>query len=79
MVCGLMIGTEGPYMHMATIIAIKILKLPIFSTIYNSVEHYNSVILASCAAGAIVSTKTSIGGILFAIEMLGMPFNMKNI
>ena len=66
---GLVIGKEGPFVHLSCIIARQMLKLPAFDGIRQSPALIRQVLAAACAVGVSSSLGAPIGGVLFSIEV----------
>lgn len=66
---GLSIGKEGPFVHLSSIIAHQLLRLPLFEQIRRSDDLTHHVLSAACAVGVTATFGTPIGGVLFSIEV----------
>ena len=81
---GLLVGKEGPFVHMACIIGRQILeKLPIFKRLMlgsgEAVEgRQHDMLLASAAVGVSSAFRAPIGGVLFSVEMTSASYLVYN-
>ncbi|KAG6595872.1 Chloride Channel (ClC) Family [Phytophthora cinnamomi] len=66
---GLTIGKEGPFVHLSSIIARQLLRLPLFEQIRNSKDLTHHVLAAACAVGVTATFGAPVGGVLFSIEV----------
>lgn len=66
---GLSIGKEGPFVHLSSIIARQLLRLPLFKQIRDSKDLTHHVLAAACAVGVTASFGAPVGGVLFSIEV----------
>ncbi|KAH7462543.1 hypothetical protein KRP22_004964 [Phytophthora ramorum] len=66
---GLTIGKEGPFVHLSSIIARQLLRLPLFEQIRNSKDLTHHVLSAACAVGVTATFGAPVGGVLFSIEV----------
>ncbi|RLN10505.1 hypothetical protein BBJ28_00016029 [Nothophytophthora sp. Chile5] len=66
---GLSIGKEGPFVHLSSILAHQLLRLPLFSQLRKSQDLTHHVLSAACAVGVTASFGTPVGGVLFSIEV----------
>ncbi|KAK1931251.1 Chloride channel protein F [Phytophthora citrophthora] len=66
---GLTIGKEGPFVHLSSIIAHQLLRLPLFEQIRKSKDLSHHVLAAACAVGVTATFGAPVGGVLFSIEV----------
>ncbi|CAG9318142.1 unnamed protein product [Blepharisma stoltei] len=75
---GLSIGKEGPNVHMASIIAERVISLGPFNKIKREVNLRYILLTASIAAGTAATFGTPLGGAIFGIELTGTYFFVNN-
>jgi len=66
---GMVIGKEGPFVHISCIIANQMLRIPIFAEIRGSPALRKQILAAACAVGVSSTFGAPIGGVLFSIEV----------
>ncbi|GBG32632.1 Chloride channel protein [Hondaea fermentalgiana] len=66
---GMVIGKEGPFVHISCIIANQMLRIPIFQEIRSSPALKKQILAAACAVGVSSTFGAPIGGVLFSIEV----------
>ncbi|GMF10872.1 unnamed protein product [Phytophthora lilii] len=66
---GLTIGKEGPFVHLSSIIARQLLRLPLFEQIRNSQDLTHHMLASACAVGVTATFGAPVGGVLFSIEV----------
>mmetsp|Transcript_22672 Transcript_22672/g.40185 ORF Transcript_22672/g.40185 Transcript_22672/m.40185 type:complete len:170 (-) Transcript_22672:1581-2090(-) len=66
---GMVVGKEGPFVHLACIVANQLLRLPIFHEIQHSPALKKQILAAACAVGVSSTFGAPIGGVLFSIEV----------
>uniref|UniRef100_A0A7S2RGL4 Chloride channel protein n=1 Tax=Mucochytrium quahogii TaxID=96639 RepID=A0A7S2RGL4_9STRA len=66
---GMVIGKEGPFVHISCIIANQMLRIPIFREIQSSPALRKQTLAAACAVGVSSTFGAPIGGVLFSIEV----------
>ncbi|CAH0473599.1 unnamed protein product [Peronospora belbahrii] len=66
---GLTIGKEGPFVHLSSIIARQLLRLPLFEQIRHSNDLTHHILAAACAVGVTATFGAPVGGVLFSIEV----------
>jgi chloride channel 2 len=66
---GLSIGKEGPFVHLSSIIARQLLRLPLFEQIRKSKDLTHHMLAAACAVGVTATFGAPVGGVLFSIEV----------
>eukprot|EP00011_Vannellida_sp_DIVA3-517-6-12_P004637 CAMPEP_0114610798 /NCGR_PEP_ID=MMETSP0168-20121206/3787_1 /TAXON_ID=95228 ORGANISM="Vannella sp., Strain DIVA3 517/6/12" /NCGR_SAMPLE_ID=MMETSP0168 /ASSEMBLY_ACC=CAM_ASM_000044 /LENGTH=881 /DNA_ID=CAMNT_0001821753 /DNA_START=49 /DNA_END=2691 /DNA_ORIENTATION=+ len=79
LVGGLSIGTEGPFVHIAAIIAAQLSKVTIFKRIRSNEALRFQMLSAGCAVGVSSIFGAPVGGVLFAIEVTTTYFLMQNL
>lgn len=76
---GLPIGKEGPFVHLASIIANQLIKLvPLFRKISLNEARRLEFLAAACAVGVASNFAAPIGGMLFSIEVTATYFAVRN-
>ncbi|CAG9318140.1 unnamed protein product [Blepharisma stoltei] len=75
---GLSIGKEGPNVHMASIIAERVISLGPFKRFKKEINLRYIVLTASIAAGTAATFGTPLGGAIFGIELTGTYFFVNN-
>uniref|UniRef100_A0A7S1VEG5 Chloride channel protein n=1 Tax=Sexangularia sp. CB-2014 TaxID=1486929 RepID=A0A7S1VEG5_9EUKA len=78
---GLTIGREGPYVHIACIVASQMMKrIPYFARSLNASDVMRHQLLAAaCAVGVSVSFGATAGGVLFSIEVTSNFYLVENL
>eukprot|EP00698_Gefionella_okellyi_P001412 TRINITY_DN11367_c0_g1_i1.p1 TRINITY_DN11367_c0_g1~~TRINITY_DN11367_c0_g1_i1.p1 ORF type:complete len:864 (-),score=133.44 TRINITY_DN11367_c0_g1_i1:66-2657(-) len=66
---GLFIGREGPFVHISCLIANWMRKFPPFRNMAMNIAAKQRILTAACALGLAVDYGSSIGGVLFSIEV----------
>ena len=66
---GLFLGTEGPFVHMSSILAVKMMKLRFFSSLTDNPALMHQILSAAVTAGVAASLASPIGGLMFSIEV----------
>lgn len=73
------VGREGPFVHIASIIAHILMKhVPFFQRIYRNDILRHHMYNAACAVGVATTFQAPIGGVLFAIEVTSTTFMVSN-
>ncbi|KAK3864665.1 hypothetical protein Pcinc_029668 [Petrolisthes cinctipes] len=76
---GLPLGKEGPFVHIASIVATLISKaVTSFKGIYENESRNSEMLAAACAVGVACSFAAPIGGVLFSIEVTSVYFAVRN-
>eukprot|EP01095_Lingulamoeba_sp_RSL-Kostka_P014105 TRINITY_DN6035_c0_g1_i1.p1 TRINITY_DN6035_c0_g1~~TRINITY_DN6035_c0_g1_i1.p1 ORF type:complete len:712 (+),score=240.55 TRINITY_DN6035_c0_g1_i1:82-2217(+) len=76
---GLSIGKEGPYVHISSIIANYILKIPIWKKIGKNEQIRFQMIAAAAAVGVSASFGAPVGGVLFSVEVTATFYLVENL
>ncbi|KAK2142090.1 hypothetical protein LSH36_997g02003 [Paralvinella palmiformis] len=77
--CGLPIGKEGPFVHVASIAATLLGKLITpFHGIFENQSRNSEMLAAACAVGVACTFAAPIGGVLFSIEVTATYFAVRN-
>ncbi|CAG9323361.1 unnamed protein product [Blepharisma stoltei] len=76
---GLSIGREGPFVHVAGIIAHKLTKYRIFRHLRTNLTLRNQIMGASVAAGVAAAFGAPVGGVLFSIEVTATYYYVSNL
>ncbi|XP_021350073.1 chloride channel protein 2-like isoform X2 [Mizuhopecten yessoensis] len=72
------IGKEGPFVHIASIVATLLGKLTSFRGIYENESRRSEMLAAACAVGVAGTFAAPIGGVLFSIEVTATYFAVRN-
>ncbi|XP_064090556.1 chloride channel protein 2-like isoform X6 [Macrobrachium nipponense] len=76
---GLPLGKEGPFVHIASIVATLLSKaVTSFKGIYENESRNSEMLAAACAVGVACSFAAPIGGVLFSIEVTSVYFAVRN-
>ncbi|XP_018904088.2 chloride channel protein 2 isoform X2 [Bemisia tabaci] len=76
---GLPLGKEGPFVHIASIVATLLSKLvSSFQGIYENESRNTEMLAAACAVGVASCFGAPIGGVLFSIEVTTVYFAIRN-
>uniref|UniRef100_A0A1B6EB21 Chloride channel protein n=2 Tax=Clastoptera arizonana TaxID=38151 RepID=A0A1B6EB21_9HEMI len=76
---GLPLGKEGPFVHIASIVATLLSKLVTsFQGIYENESRNTEMLAAACAVGVASCFGAPIGGVLFSIEVTTVYFAIRN-
>ncbi|XP_020278443.1 chloride channel protein 2 isoform X4 [Pseudomyrmex gracilis] len=75
---GLPLGKEGPFVHIASIVATLLSKLTSFQGIYENESRNCEMLAAACAVGVASCFAAPIGGVLFSIEVTTVYFAVRN-
>eukprot|EP01113_Clastostelium_recurvatum_P019800 TRINITY_DN2341_c0_g1_i1.p1 TRINITY_DN2341_c0_g1~~TRINITY_DN2341_c0_g1_i1.p1 ORF type:complete len:779 (+),score=231.19 TRINITY_DN2341_c0_g1_i1:106-2337(+) len=72
---GLSVGKEGPYVHLAAVMANTLLLVPVFGNLVAPNQTRRTHFIAACSALGIAATFGSpIGGVLFGIEVMAVYY-----
>lgn len=76
---GIPLGKEGPFVHIASIVATLLSKLVTsFQGIYENESRNCEMLAAACAVGVASCFAAPIGGVLFSIEVTTVYFAVRN-
>ncbi|KAJ3617123.1 hypothetical protein Zmor_008876, partial [Zophobas morio] len=75
---GLPVGKEGPFVHIACIIAKLLLSLPLYKQFRKNKSFLRDTLSAACAVGVSSTFAAPIGGVLFSIEVTAIYFPVRN-
>merc|ERR1719495_897791 len=76
---GMPLGKEGPFVHIASIVATLLTKLVTsFQGIYANESRNSEMLEAACAVGVACCFGSPIGGVLFSIEVTSVYFAVRN-
>ncbi|CAG0923819.1 unnamed protein product [Notodromas monacha] len=76
---GMPLGKEGPFVHIASIVATLLGKLVTsFKGIYKNERRNTEMLAAACAVGVACTFSAPIGGVLFSIEVTAVYFAVRN-
>jgi len=76
---GMPLGKEGPFVHIASIVATLLTKMVTsFQGIYANESRNSEMLAAACAVGVACCFGSPIGGVLFSIEVTSVYFAVRN-
>jgi len=75
---GLNIGKEGPYVHISSIVANNMCKIPVFRYFMEHESARLQLLGAACAVGISSNFGAPIGGVLFSIEVTATYYLVSN-
>ncbi|CEF71263.1 Chloride channel protein 2 [Strongyloides ratti] len=76
---GLPIGKEGPFVHIASILANQMSKIVHNKhSIYSNEARRTEMLAAGCAVGVACTFSAPVGGVLFSIEVTSVYFAVRN-
>ncbi|ODN02440.1 Chloride channel protein 2 [Orchesella cincta] len=75
---GMPLGKEGPFVHIASIVATLMTKLQSFHGIYENESRSNEMLAAACAVGVACCFAAPVGGVLFSIEVTAVYFAVRD-
>jgi chloride channel 2 len=76
---GMPLGKEGPFVHIASIVATSLTKMvTTFQGIYTNESRHSEMLAAACAVGVACCFASPIGGVLFSIEVTSVFFAVRN-
>lgn len=75
---GMPLGKEGPFVHIASILAQFLSKLTIFRGIFENESRNIDMLAAACAVGVGACFASPVGGVLFSIEVTATYFAVRN-
>lgn len=76
---GMPLGKEGPFVHIASIVATLLSKLVTgFQGIYENESRTTEMLAAACAVGVASCFAAPVGGVLFSIEVTTVYFAVRN-
>jgi len=76
---GMPLGKEGPFVHIASIVAALMSRLVTsFQGIYANESRKSEMLAAACAVGVACCFGAPIGGVLFSIEVTSVYFAVRN-
>lgn len=75
---GMPLGKEGPFVHIASILAQLLSKLAIFRGIFENESRNIDMLAAACAVGVGACFASPVGGVLFSIEVTATYFAVRN-
>merc|ERR1719397_449718 len=76
---GMPLGKEGPFVHIASIVATLLTRLVTsFQGIYANESRKSEMLAAACAVGVACCFGAPIGGVLFSIEVTSVYFAVRN-
>lgn len=76
---GLTVGKEGPLIHICSILAYQLTKLPIFGTFRQNKGLKIQMLAAGCAVGPAVNFGAPVGGVLFSLETTSTFYLIQNL
>ncbi|KAG7382622.1 Dipeptidyl peptidase 2 [Phytophthora pseudosyringae] len=75
---GLIVGTEGAYVHIMSIVTHHLLKTPMFKGFSAHLNGRLQLLAAACAVGVSSLFSSPIGGVLFSMEVTSTYYLMSN-
>ena len=76
---GMPLGKEGPFVHIASIVATLLTSMITrFQGIYTNESRQSEMLAAACAVGVACCFGSPIGGVLFSIEVTSVLFAVRN-
>ncbi|KAF1793801.1 Chloride channel, core [Phytophthora cactorum] len=75
---GLIVGTEGAYVHIMSIVTHHLLKTPMFQGFSVHLNGRLQLLAAACAVGVSSLFSSPIGGVLFSMEVTSTYYLMSN-
>lgn len=75
---GLVVGTEGAYVHIMSIVTHHLLKTPMFQGFSVHLNGRLQLLAAACAVGVSSLFSSPIGGVLFSMEVTSTYYLMSN-
>ncbi|KAG7394089.1 Dipeptidyl peptidase 2 [Phytophthora boehmeriae] len=75
---GLIVGTEGAYVHIMSIVTHHLLKTPMFEGFSAHLNGRLQLLSAACAVGVSSVFSSPIGGVLFSMEVTSTYYLMSN-
>ena len=76
---GMPLGKEGPFVHIASIVASCLTRMvTTFQGIYTNESRTSEMLAAACAVGVACCFASPIGGVLFSIEVTSVNFAVRN-
>ena len=75
---GFPVGKEGPFIHIACMLAMLYLRIPWFRHIKYSQQRVLDLLAAACAVGVSCNFGAPIGGVMFSIEVTATYFAVRN-
>lgn len=75
---GLVVGTEGAFVHMMGIISTHLMQLQIFQRFGHHRSSRLQILAAACAVGVSSNFSAPIGGVLFSIEVTSTYYMISN-
>jgi chloride channel 2 len=76
---GLSVGREGPFIHIACILADKVYKIQFFKQYKRDAIGRRQLLASAVAVGVGVTFGSPIGGVLFSIEVTATYYNVSNL
>ncbi|KAJ1355101.1 hypothetical protein KIN20_012373 [Parelaphostrongylus tenuis] len=75
---GLPIGKEGPFVHIASVVANQLSRYLPSSGAFENESRANELLAAGCAVGVACTFSAPVGGVLFSIEVTAAYFAVRN-
>lgn len=66
---GLVVGKEGPFVHISCIVASQLLRIPFFSNIARERSLRHNIFAAATSLGVAANFGAPLGGVMFSIEV----------
>ena len=73
------VGKVGPYIHISTLIASRLMKIEFFSAINHNSSARKSMLSCAIAVWVTVALGTPLGGVIFSIETTSTVYNVGNL
>ncbi|XP_065318102.1 chloride channel protein clh-3-like isoform X2 [Gordionus sp. m RMFG-2023] len=74
---GIPVGREGPFIHIACILAMKLYSL-FYKKNFQEQDKKNEYLISACAVGVACCFSSPIGGVLYSIEVTSTYFPVRN-
>ena len=71
-------GKEGPFAHIAALVANALLRLPVFARIVSSHVLKQQMLTAACTAGIAANFGSVFGAVLFSVEVTSALYDVSN-
>ncbi|CAG7785203.1 unnamed protein product [Allacma fusca] len=75
---GMPLGKEGPFVHIASMVATLLARLKMFESIYLNQSRGIEMLASACAVGVACCFAAPVGGVLMSIEVTAVYFAVRN-
>lgn len=75
---GLVVGTEGSYVHIMSIVTHHLLQSPVYHSFSDRLNARVQLLAAACAVGVSSTFSAPVGGVLFSMEVTATYYLMSN-